>query len=108
MSGLDSRVARPTALPWVTPKQQGGYKVSLCDSGWATVLCGFKGTGGVFCGVQVLAVDSVVNRVGMGVCAEMGVDIHSDYRCFGEFGSFVVGLGGYVLGILRVLRPLLP
>jgi len=46
--------------------------------------------------------------VGMGVCAETGCSIICDYRCFGVFGSVVVGLGGYVLGILRVLRPLSP
>lgn len=50
----------------------------------------------------------VEHQLGMGLCAEMGGRKYSDYRCFGEFGSFVVGLGGYVLGFLRVLRPLLP
>lgn len=50
----------------------------------------------------------LLNGVGMGGCAEMGVTVICDYRCFGEFGSVVVRVCGYVLGILRVLRPLSP
>ena len=50
----------------------------------------------------------LLNGVGMGGCAETGVCIYCDYCCFGEFGSGVCCVSGYVLGILRVLRPLLP
>ena len=56
--------------------------------------------GGVVCGG--------IGRGCMGGCAETGVVIYSDYCCFGEFGSVVVRVCGYVLGILRVLRPLSP
>ncbi len=34
----------------------------------------------------------------MGGCAETGVNINSDYRCFGVFGSTVWFVCGYVLG----------
>ena len=56
--------------------------------------------GGEVCGAEW--------RSCMGGCAETGVVIYSDYCCFGVFGSVVVRVCVYVLGILRVLRPLSP
>ena len=45
---------------------------------------------------------------GVGVmCRTPPLYIH-DYRCSSVFGSGVCLLGGYVLGFLRVLRPLSP
>ena len=106
-----ARCKRATRLSRASIPGEATIPPRRTKSEWGGVglfVCGDLGWGGFRVAPCLGSLETLCFRLGTGGCAEGGVPIHGDYRCFGGFGSVVWGLCWFVPWPSACLWPRLP